>query len=274
MDYLKYTITGWDHGQREILLAFLSQLPFEAFEEQEEAILAYASVREEKSDLERSLAILQRQRPFAFAVEQLPAQNWNEVWESNFESIRIADFCLIRAPFHPEDPTVALDIIINPKMAFGTGHHATTYIMIWALSGRRFSGRNVLDYGCGTGVLAIAAARLQAERVDAIDIDHWAVENAVENARLNGVETVVVRQSNLEDWSEGGYDLILANINRNVILKSLPALYIKLNSKGRLLVSGILVDDRDLVLESATKSGFRLFDIKQREEWLMLEFEK
>ena len=274
MDYLKYTISGWEEGRREVLLAFLSQLPFEAFEELDEAILAYVQATSEGKDLAGSLNSLQADYPFQFAVESLPPRNWNEVWEANFESIRVDDFCLIRAPFHPEDPTVTLNIIINPKMAFGTGHHATTYTMVSMLAKRRLAGQKVLDYGCGTGILAFVAARLGADSVDAIDIDAWAVENTGENAGLNNIENIVVRQSNLENWQETGYDLILANINRNVILQSLPALYMKLNSRGKLLVSGILTEDHDIVLEAATKAGFHPEGKKFREEWLALEFSK
>ncbi len=274
MNYWKYTISGWKPGYKDIVMAYLSQLPFEAFEEEDESIKAYAPEKNDVEQLTNGLKKIQRDFPFEFALENLPAKNWNAVWESNFDPIQVGDFCYIRAPFHGANPDVQLNIIINPKMAFGTGHHATTYMMVAMMEHQSVAGQKVLDYGCGTGILAIVAKKLGAQSVEAFDIDNWAIENTIENAALNQVEDLEVRQSNLEEWTPGAYDLILANINRNVILSSLSTLYAKLNKGGELLISGILHEDNDLVKQEAELNGFQHLQSLLKEEWTAMKLVK
>ncbi|MEM8908674.1 MAG: 50S ribosomal protein L11 methyltransferase, partial [Bacteroidota bacterium] len=243
MAYLKVSIQT---EQTEILLAFLQNLSFDSFEEKTGQLDAYILATNFNESVLAEMAQLQERFVFDYQVEQLPDKNWNVIWEANFQPLLIDSFCAIRADFHPPIPKVQHEIIINPKMAFGTGHHETTYMMLKAMNGYAWTGTKVLDYGCGTGVLAILAAYLGAENLLAIDIEAPAVENTQENLKRNGVEAVDVRLGTLAIVEEKDYDFILANINRNVILDSLPTLYQQLKKNGTLLVSGFIKKDANL----------------------------
>lgn len=268
MDYWQYRIRiAPEH--RDVLLAFLTELPFESFEEIPEGLDAYLPVADRTPELEAQLETLKQEWPFSFQAERLEHRNWNEEWERNFPPIRVDDFCGIRADFHPPFKGVAHEIVISPKMAFGTGHHATTYMMIEMMGRLDWKGQTVLDYGCGTGILAILAARLGAAWVDAVDIEEPAYENTLEHARINGVaDRIHAWHGVLETVPFRRYDTILANINRHVILASLSALYERITPPGTLLISGILADDEPLVLSEAEAAGFFPFDRLQKGEWI------
>lgn len=262
--------------QTEILLAWLSSLPFYAFEETETGISAYAEEGAENTDLDEQLALLTETIPFKVTRTALEEQNWNALWESHFHPVRVGDFCGIRAEFHPPFEDVLHDLVIQPKMAFGTGHHETTYMMVRLMESLAFRGAQVLDFGCGTGILGILAAQLGAERVDAVDIEAAAVENTLENARRNGVSgQLAVFQGELSAAPVSStYQIILANINRNVILDALPALQQKLDRGGTLLISGILSSDREMVFTAATTNGFQLISQEMRGDWLAARLER
>jgi len=259
---------------REIALAFLSELPFESFEETPTGLNAYLKADGEVEEVENQLAEISGQLAISFKRRFIPAQNWNAVWEANFQPIRIGDFCAVRAGFHPAVTDVGFEIIINPQMAFGTGHHATTHLMMEQMQREKFTGAKVLDFGCGTGILAILAAKMGAESVDAVDIERPAYENTMENAALNNVKNIAAYHGQLEAVPSAQYSLILANINRNVILNSLQALYGRLAPGGALLVSGILLADENLVLERAAETGLKLAHKARREEWCCLRFSR
>lgn len=271
MNYYCYKVTV-STDVREAVMAFFSQLPFDTFEETEAGFNAYLPANRSMADLDQQVKAWASQFDYTFDKGFIPAQNWNAVWESNFEPIIIDDFCAARAEFHPPQSGVQHEIVIRPKMAFGTGHHATTYMMMAAMEYLDFENAKVLDYGCGTGILAILAEMLGAKLVDAVDIEREAYENTLEHAALNQCQSIKPVHGTLEDISGSAYAVILANINRNVILDSLWPLHKKLNPNGHLLVSGILLKDRVLVVEKATQTGFTLVKSEQRGDWCCLDF--
>ncbi|MCB0571136.1 MAG: 50S ribosomal protein L11 methyltransferase [Phaeodactylibacter sp.] len=257
---------------REIALAFLAELPFDSFEETADGLNAYLPAAENLDEVESRLPEIAARLAFRYKRRFIPAENWNATWEANFQPIRIGNFCEIRASFHPQASGVAHELIINPRMAFGTGHHATTFLMIEQMEQELFSGATVLDFGCGTGILAILAEKLGAVSVDAVDIEKAAWENTVENAGINGASRIHAYHGTLQDVPECAFDIILANINRNVILNSLQSLYGRLAPGGVLLVSGILFADENLAVERAEGVGLKLNRKARREEWCCLRF--
>lgn len=259
---------------REILMAFLGELSFESFEETEQGFNAYLAESNHDDALKNRLSELQGTYKFSWLTEKIVPQNWNAVWEAGFQPIQVADFCGIRADFHEPIPEVKHELIINPKMAFGTGHHETTFMMIQRMAELEFTDKKVFDYGCGTGVLAILASRLGAKQIDAVDIEEPAYENTIENASINQVDNIDIFHGTLSAIQQTNFDIILANINRNVILESLPALYDKLNASGIVLISGILIEDQQLVINKALDSGFKLENKLEKGEWTCFDFRK
>jgi ribosomal protein L11 methyltransferase len=208
-------------------------------------------------------------------VENLPEENWNIQWESHFSPISVNDFCYVRADFHPSVTGFKHELVITPRMAFGTGHHETTYMMMEAMENIPFKDTFVFDFGCGTGILAILAVKLGAKKVIALDIEEPAVENAIDNATLNGVgDYIDVFAGDLKAVSLSGQDVILANINRNVILDELPTLKNQLSPFGLLLISGILWSDWDLIMDKASSQGLNLVSKNQKGDWMMGVFSR
>lgn len=272
MDYWKYTLrTAPD--TIEILLAYLSGAPFDTFEESPEGLAAYLPGAESENAAEALLDELRTRFDFTWEKEFLPAQNWNQIWESNFQPVIVEDFCAVRAGFHAPIPGVRHELLIEPKMAFGTGHHETTWMCLRALRQLPCRGAQLLDYGCGTGVLAILAAKLGAAAVEAVDIEEESFRNTLENSAANGVaDRITARWGALEAVQGAAFNGIMANINRNVILDSLPQLFQRLAPGGWLLVSGILVQDGQTVSEAARQAGFRQVSQDQRGNWLCITF--
>ncbi len=271
MDYYCFEISV-PAPVREIALAFLAELPFDSFEETPGGLNAYLPAGESLEDVESRVAEIGAQLAFRFSRSFIPAKNWNAEWEASFQPIRIGNFCEVRASFHPPAAGVAHELVINPRMAFGTGHHATTFLMMEQMEKEAFSGASVLDFGCGTGILAILAEKLGASDIDAVDIEGPAYENTLENASLNGASHIKAYHGGLSAVPERAYQFILANINRNVILNSLRALYGRLAPGGVLLVSGILFADEGLAVERAEETGLKLSARARKEEWCCLRF--
>jgi len=274
MNYLCFSISTRDEEVRGILIATLSDLGLESFQEEDDALHVYHPA--EHFSVEQEQGIRELLRTYSLPMERttIKDQNWNELWESNFEAILVGNFCGIRADFHPPLTEVKHEIIINPQMAFGTGHHATTYMMIELMAGLAFRDRKVLDYGCGTGILAILAHFLGGSPIDAVDIEAAAYENTLDNARRNQAEDIRVLHGTLESVVDAGYSIVLANINRNVLLDTLPALRKKVQSEGHLLVSGILHSDQELIERAAAEAGFAPEQKRERDGWIAMQFSR
>jgi ribosomal protein L11 methyltransferase len=275
MDYFAFHFST-DPGSEEALLGLLSGFPFESFEEPESGLLvAYLPASVSPEGLEPEFERLRELIPFEHRIERIAAQNWNEVWESNFPPIQVGNFCGIRAEFHPPfGDTVQHELCIQPRMAFGTGHHETTYMMIEIMEGLPLDGKSVLDYGSGTGILAILAHRLGARSIDALEIETIACENAADNCRANQAESVHVIEGTLEKVLDRRYDIILANINRHVLLESFAPLYEMLPHGGHLVISGILGADRDIVSQALEQTGFQVEAVRDRGQWLAMQTRK
>lgn len=268
-DFKIAPLKPWD----EILMAHLIELNFDSFTENEEGILAYVPkdlwVKEE---LDSHFLLSSPEVSIRYTYKEMPNINWNEEWEKNFQPIEIADKVLIRAEFHESKPGLH-EIVIQPKMSFGTGHHPTTHLMIQQMLTLDFEGKSVLDMGCGTSVLAIFAKQQGAERVVAIDIDEWSVENSKENAARNGVE-LEISQGTADNLGSESFDIILANINRNILISDIPSYVKVLNKGGILLLSGLCFFDVSDILEVCENAGLTLLEKEQREEWMTLRLEK
>ncbi len=209
----------------------------------------------------------------SYLEEQIPSQNWNEVWESNFQPVIVEDFVAIRAGFHPPIETVQHEIVITPKMSFGTGHHATTYMMMRQMRDIDFAGKSVFDFGTGTGVLAILSEKLGAAKVLAIDNDEWSIDNASENIKRNNCSTIEINKAESAKGNNH-FDVILANINKNVILDNLDNLASQLKPDGSLLLSGLLANDADEIIESAGRLSFKLKHKETTDNWLLISLSR
>lgn len=271
--YYRFTIRV-PAAQSDIALAFLSELPFDTFEETGTGLEAYMRADAYTPVLQKQLEGIMQRLGLDWDQKDVPYQNWNKAWEAAFQPIRVDDFCGVRATFHEPMQGVEHEIVIDPEMAFGTGHHATTYMMIQAMRDTNLAGKTVFDYGCGTGILAILADQMGAAGIDAVDIEEPAYERTLANAERNDANRIQAYLGTLEAVPHSAYGLILANINRNVILDSLPTLYDRLEAGGQLLVSGILITDQDMLTQETVRAGFELQGAAQRGDWSCLRFLK
>lgn len=272
MKYKEYTIEVADDQDREILIADLGDLSFDSFAEEDRVLKAYIAEQAERENRDEIDHFL-REKGRNYRVEELPDQDWNAVWESNFEPIDVAGRCRIRAPFHPKNPECLYDIVIMPKMAFGTGHHATTYLMADEIMRQNLSGLSGLDMGSGTAVLSILAVLCGAAHVDAIDIDEWAYRNGAENVQGNGMENAInVELGDASLLAGRHYDFVLANINRNILLSDMGAYASTLSSGGILLASGILEADVPAIVECAENFGLKKNQVHYRNGWAVVQF--
>ena len=257
----------------EILMAELIEIGFDSFTEEQEGILGNIQKDLFEEDQLKQLPLFHHSEvKISYTFEDMPKINWNEEWEKNFSPINVENQVSIRAEFH-ENQNLPHEIIIQPKMSFGTGHHATTYLMIQQMMDMDFKNKTVLDMGCGTSVLAIFAKQQNAGKTVAIDIDEWSVENSRENAERNKV-TLEISQGTAENLGKENFDIILANINRNILISDIPTYVNVLNSGGKLLLSGLCFFDVDDILEVCTKQKLILKKNLQREEWVSLLLEK
>ena len=257
----------------EILMAELIEIGFDSFTEENDGILAYIQKETFKEEELKEVHLLQNPEiKISYTFQEMPNINWNEEWEKNFSPINVEDKVSIRAEFHGNQ-NLPHEIIIQPKMSFGTGHHATTYLMIQQMLDMDFENKTVLDMGCGTSVLAIFAKQQGAGKTVAIDIDEWSVENSIENAARNSVE-LEISQGTAENLGSENFDIILANINRNILISDIPTYVSVLNSGGQLLLSGLCFFDVDDILEVCTAQNLTLQKKLQREEWVSLLLEK
>ena len=282
MDYIELTVTAPPDAV-DILIAELGDLPFDTFEETADGFHAYSTEAAFGEAEEEAYALLERYTGLFPSITArhrvITRQNWNAEWEKNFEPLLLADGRVsVRAPFHPKPAGVAFEVVIMPRMSFGTGHHHTTALMLetqLALAPEH-TGARVLDMGCGTGILAIFAAQLGAAEVVAIDTEPWTVENAADNATENGVAARI--RTHLGDAAlleaEAPFDVVLANINRNVLLEDIPAYVRVLKPGGPLALSGFYEEDLPQIRAVAEAAGLRYETHRVRESWTAALFRR
>lgn len=256
----------------EILIAELGELPFESFEETETGLSAYIQKQFWTEDVLADVYILQSgEFNITYTFEEIEQVNWNEEWEKNFEPIEVDNTCRVRAPFH-EYKEVQYDIVIEPKMSFGTGHHETTFMVIQHLLETDVAGKKTLDMGCGTAILAILAEMKGAQPIDAIDIDNWCYLNSIENAERNNCKHISVYEGDASLLPGRTYDVIIANINRNILLNDMQVYVDCLNPGGTLLLSGFYEEDIPAIDESCSNKGLTLIKKHQKNNWVALKY--
>jgi ribosomal protein L11 methyltransferase len=256
----------------EILIAELSEVGFDSFTETSTGVECFAE--EERFDESVVTEIIERyqhQSAISFTIDKIEKRNWNEEWEKSYEPINIENKVLIRAHFHQTEKQFPFEIIISPKMSFGTGHHQTTYLMIMNQLHIDHKNKHVMDAGCGTGILSIMASKLGAKSVDSFDIDEWSIINASENIEVNSCENIHIQKGKLSelDFTEK-FDIILANINKNILLEELPQYVGQLNPKGMLLMSGFYEYDIDELAEKGASLGLQKIRNEAKESWASL----
>jgi ribosomal protein L11 methyltransferase len=256
----------------EILIAELGYAGFESFVENEEGVTAYIQKADWNAFILDDIQILNSDEfSITFEFNEIEQTNWNAEWERNFKPIVVDDLVTVRAPFH-ETPSTKYDIIIEPKMSFGTGHHETTHMMIQHILRNDCQGKSVLDMGCGTGVLAILAEKTGATRLDAIDIDNWCYINSLENVDRNQCKNISVYEGDVSLLAGKSYDIIIANINRNILLADIPTYSNCLNKNGLLLLSGLYEGDLDQISSRCSEFNLVLKDKIVRNTWVAAKF--
>lgn len=258
----------------DILIAALGEYGFESFVENENGFSAYIPQSAWFDDILNDIDILQNADfDIKFEKEEIEPANWNETWESNFNPIAIDNQVYIRAPFH-EKSNLAIDLVIEPKMSFGTGHHETTHLMVQLLLGLDLHNKSVLDMGCGTAVLAILSEKLGASYIDAVDIDEWSFENSIENAERNNCSNIHVYLGDASLLVHQKYDVVIANINRNILLQDMSAYSKVLQPDGILLLSGFYTEDVVDIEQKANLLGLETQYKSVRNNWVGLKLIK
>jgi ribosomal protein L11 methyltransferase len=258
----------------EILIAELGEKAFESFIETETGISAYVQKELWSENILEDVQILDNSEfNISYTFEEIEQVNWNEEWEKNFEAIEVDGKCHVRAPFH-EKTNAEYDIVIEPKMSFGTGHHETTHMMIQHILETDFTNKKTLDMGCGTAILAILAEMKGAQPIDAIDIDNWCYLNSIENAERNNCKHISVYEGDASLLSGKKYDIIIANINRNILLNDMQQYVDCLNTNGILFLSGFYTENIPVISESCTSKGLTYVKQFERNNWVALKFVK
>ncbi len=272
MDYAELRVDNIkEEDKKSLLTAWLLDKGFESFVEEEDALLAYIDLKDMDEDwLEAGDMPVAAETKVSWKT--IREQNWNKTWERSYEPVRIAERCLIRAPFHDAGTNYDFEIVIEPKMSFGTAHHDTTALMIEHMLEMEIAGSSVLDMGCGTAVLAILACKSGAVEVMAVDNDRWAYENALENVSRNDCGQIDVNEGDASLLPGRKFDIILGNINRNALIEDIPAYAGALNKGGILLLSGFYHDDLEQIVERAEAHGLFIADSVTRNDWVAAKF--
>lgn len=271
MNYISVNITlkdNWNEDAGDMIAAWLSDAGFDSFTSTDHGLQAFIpeTLYDEKAVTEKLKQINER-LPLEWEAELVAEKNWNEEWEKNYQPVAIDGRCRIRAPFHQADPAFEFDLIIEPKMSFGTAHHETTRMMIQLILGQDWNGKSFLDMGCGTGVLAVLASKMGAQSGLAVDNDTWAYENAKENIERNKVTGVAVLLGNDRLIVGHQYDIILANINRNILLQQIPTYLKALKPGGKIFMSGFYAEDIPVLLKAFDGSGLKLLEKRTLNNW-------
>lgn len=273
MVYLEFSFTVIPiQPATDILIAELGAVGFESFVETESGLLAYILKSDfNPTDIDELFILKNPDFKIDWTQKEIVQQNWNAEWEKNFHPIRVGDQCMVRAPFHPQE-NVKFDIIIEPKMSFGTGHHETTHMMLQHILDTDFVGTTVLDMGCGTGVLAILAEMKGAKALDAIDINEWCFINSKENVDRNNCKNIDVYQGDSSLLAGKKYDIILANINRNILLEDIPIYAECLNSGGALFLSGFYLEDLNAISSKCGAYGLEFEKKLEKNNWVSVKY--
>ncbi len=276
MTYLEYRFTGLLHTDEiSVLLALLDASGFIGFEERGMMLVAYTDTSQRDDGLmDEIICDLFPDHHVSYEVTEIPMQNWNKEWERNFSPVHIEDRVCIRAGFHPMDEHFQYDIVIEPKMSFGTGHHPSTRLMIQAMLELDLAGKKVLDMGCGTAVLSILASKMGAGRVTGVDIDEWAFRNSIENLERNSCGNIEIKMGGVEVAENETYGVVLANINRNVLLEDMQAYEKIIEPGGKLVLSGFLEQDAGEILSAARKNGLKYLGTYAVDRWNCIVIEK
>lgn len=268
--HIRFDLTPCTEAECDILSALLCDAGFESFVPDEAGVSAYIKKELYSPEIvSDALASYEFNAEIQVKEELIPGQDWNSEWEKNyFQPILFENRCVVHSSFHKDYPKAEYDILIDPRMAFGTGHHETTSLMIERLLSNELQGKKVLDMGTGTGILAILAAMRGAQQVVGVEIDPPAYENALDNVKLNGVEMVEVRLGGAETVTEEAYfDMVLANINRNIILADIASYARALRSGGMLVLSGFYVEDVDMIVTEASKHDLDFVSVLDKKRW-------
>lgn len=276
MSFIEVYFSTEDQAISDILMAELGEVGYDTFEEVDSGLKAYAKTEAfDQSSLDEIVARYEDSFDFSVAINSVEKENWNKKWEENYDPIEVDDRCIVRASFHNIEKKYPIEIVITPKMSFGTGHHATTWQMLKLQLDINFQNKRVLDVGCGTGVLAIMASKLGAKSIEATDIDEWCIENSKENYSLNGINDVKIQQGEIEGLQfEDNFDIIIANINKNVLLIEIPRYASLLLEKGLLLLSGFYEKDIPDIKKCAENYNLILDKIVTKDNWAAVVFSK
>jgi len=269
---IQVSIITSDEAVKEMIMAELSVMGFDGFEETETGLFSYIQAVEFTADNEASLVAVLARYGVTFTSNAIEKQNWNALWESNFEPVLVDDFVGVRAGFHAAfGDAVEHDIVITPKMSFGTGHHGTTYCVMQLMRGIDFTNKSVFDFGTGTGILAILAHKLGAGPVLAVDNDDWCIENASENIVVNNTQSVEIQKVDNAKFNKK-FNIIIANINKNIILDNLDYLAAAVLSGGEVLLSGLLTEDETEIQAACLALGWKHQQTRKKNNWIALHY--
>lgn len=273
---IAFEITPLNPVINEVLTALCSENGCDSFTDTEVGMSAYIPEKDfDRASLDEMLKCITFDEKIDYVINTIASKNWNEEWEKNyFQPINVEGRCVIHSTFHTDYPETEYEIIIDPKMAFGTGHHATTSQMVSSMLDVDFTNKAVLDMGCGTGVLAMLASMKGASPILAIDIDEWSYDNTLENMRINKIDNIEVKCGDAALLTEGQFDVVLANINRNILLNDMPAYVARLNAGGQLLMSGFYLEDLDMIKDKATELGLTYISHRVKSNWTCVSFAK
>ena len=276
MNYIEVDICLEDiNSYHDILIAQLNEIGFESYLQDKNGVKAYVpKIMFNNLRLRNLISKMKEDIQISYNTSEIKQKNWNKIWEENFEPVFINKECVIRAHFHDSFPDYNHDIIITPKMSFGTGHHETTELMINSMFNLDFNNKNVLDVGTGTGILSILSSRLGAKSIIAIDIDDFAYDNAKENALLNKVVNIKFLKGTIYNINKMIFDILLVNINRNVILNDLLEYSNLMNKGSEILLSGFLDKDRSIILDNIKELDFKEVNSKKNNQWQILHLSK
>lgn len=278
MDYIEVvcSLKPYSEVMSDICSAKLGEIGFESFVEAESGLKAYIPKPDFREAALKTICddMEELKIAFTYSFQEIPAQNWNALWESGFKPVVVANECIIKAPFHSIEKKYAYELVIEPKMSFGTGHHETTSLMVEYMLDTDFQAMNVLDMGCGTAVLAILASLKGARNVTAIDIEEWAYLNSLENVERNNCKNIDVLRGDAQLLKDKKFDAILANINRNILMNDIEKYAACLPEKGILILSGFLSHDREAIKKQCLNHQFAFESEKQKNNWIAAKFVK